>query len=57
MGVKTLQIETRDELERRNGRTKKYPRLGGKCDAHGPNGRRILGKEGWKHDLAPGRVV
>jgi hypothetical protein len=26
--VKTLQIETREELERRNGGTKKYSRLG-----------------------------
>jgi hypothetical protein len=41
--VKTLQIETREELERRNGRTKKVSRLGAECDAHGPNGRRRRG--------------
>jgi hypothetical protein len=49
MGVKTLQIEAREELERRNGRTKKYSRLGAECDAHGPNGRRRGGSMG----LAP----
>jgi hypothetical protein len=35
MGVKTLQIETREELERRNGGRKKYSRSGAECEATG----------------------